>query len=192
MTFRKQTPKRRNITRSVSTHRDHRDDLKRDFNSRCGYCDDIDTWRVIWFEIDHFIPEKILKSKTPQDYSNLVYSCRSCNNAKRANWPSNDENIPIVNNEGFIDPCEDEFQNQFSRESDGSITPNTEIGSWMYLKLKLHKPQHQIIWTISLIDDMIDEIEGKINGANVDQAIKDSLLDLYRKFRDYQKMLSNC
>ena len=59
--FRSFTPKRRKITTSVKHHGDHRADLKLDYKDRCGWCNDIDTWRVTWFEIDHFVPQKYLK-----------------------------------------------------------------------------------------------------------------------------------
>ena len=83
--LREHTPKRRNISSNVSAYGKHRDDLKLDYIDRCGYCNDVNTWRFIWFEIDHFVPKQHLETISEKDYSNLVYSCRSCNNAKRAN-----------------------------------------------------------------------------------------------------------
>jgi len=101
--FRNYTPKRRSITVKVSSYREHNDNLKIDYHNRCGYCGSIDTWRIVWFEIDHFVPRKYLVKISDTDYSNLVYACRSCNNAKRAHWPTKDENIHNRNDEGFID-----------------------------------------------------------------------------------------
>ena len=40
---------------------------------------------------------------SPTEYSNLVYSCRSCNNSKRAKWPTGDENVHNDGEQGFID-----------------------------------------------------------------------------------------
>lgn len=193
--FRAKTPKRRNITTSVSHYREHKDDLIIDFSSRCGYCDSINTWRFVWFEIDHFIPQKrnkkkFLTIKTPEDYSNLVYSCRSCNNAKRNKWPSDDEKIPNINDEGFIDPCDDEYTNQFDRTAKGRILPTTNIGHWMYNALKLYKPQHEIIWSLDELDKLIQEIEAILKTKPNNQ-LKDKLLDCYREFMVYSKKLSN-
>jgi hypothetical protein len=56
--FRAHTPKRRNIIRVVNSHGEHRVDLKLDYINRCGYCNDLDNLRFIWFEIDHFVPRK--------------------------------------------------------------------------------------------------------------------------------------
>lgn len=189
--FRNEHPKRRNITKEVSNYRKHRDDLKKDYLDRCGYCNSIDTWRFVWFEIDHFVPQKYLKTIKDTDYFNLVYACRSCNNAKRAKWPSMDEKIHNVNDEGFIDPCDDEYANQFKRTDKGRIVPDTKLGQWIYNELKLYKPQHEIIWKMEEMNNLIDEIEQVLDGnPNASQDLKDKLLECYRAFRKYVQQLS--
>ena len=195
--FREHTPKRRNITTNVSSHREHRNDLKRDYQDRCGYCNDLDKWRIIWFEIDHFIPQKrnkkqFLTIKTSTDYSNLVYSCRSCNNAKRNKWPSNDETIPIVNNEGFIDPCNDDYNNQFDRLDSGRIMPRTDLGDWMYKALKLYNPQHEILWNIEQLYLVIVEIRRFVDENPDDIDLMKRLITLYNAYDDYiQKLFTH-
>lgn len=186
--FRRATPKRRNIITVVNKYTDHRDELKEDYKYRCGYCDDVDMWRTVWFEIDHFVPQKYLKTIKDTDYSNLVYSCRSCNNSKRAHWPTGDEFLHNKNDEGFIDPCEDEYDKQFTRYNNGRIIHQTQLGKWMYYKLKLHKPQHEIIWQIEALDILIEESE-KLMNTMENNALKDKLLDLYREYRKYTKQL---
>ena len=186
--FRNVTPVRRNITRKVNKYNDHKDDLKKDFLDRCGYCNSIDTWRLAPFEIDHFVPKKYLKKISETDYSNLVYSCRSCNNAKRANWPTKDENRHNHNNEGFIDPCEDDYGDQFDREKNGRIIPLSPLGTWMYRIMKLYKPQHEIIWKIEENDNLIDEIEDILK--NNPNELKDKQLRYHQEFRKYHRQLS--
>lgn len=188
--FRTKSPKRRNITTNVASYRHHKNDLKKDYLDRCGYCNSIDTWRNIWFEIDHFVPQMYLKTIAETDYSNLVYSCRSCNNAKRAKWPTKDENLHHENDEGFIDPCDDEYGVQFKRTSAGRILPRTKIGQWMYEELKLYKPQHEIIWSMAELDELIQEIE-IILLDKPNNELKDRLLDCYREFMVYSKKLSS-
>lgn len=188
--FRAETPKRRNITKTVASYRDHRKDLKKDYLDRCGYCNSIDTWRFVWFEIDHFVPQKYLKTIKETDYFNLVYACRSCNNSKRAKWPSMDEKIHNLNDTGFIDPCDDTYGNQFARTNTGRILPVTKLGQWIYDALKLYKPQHEIIWTMAELDLLIQEIE-EILKRNPNEDLKDKLLDCYRGFMDYAKKLSS-
>ncbi|MFD0860577.1 HNH endonuclease [Sungkyunkwania multivorans] len=188
--FRAKTPKRRNITTTVSNYRKHKDNLKIDYLDRCGYCNSIDTWRFVWFEIDHFVPQKYLKTIKDTDYINLVYACRSCNNSKRAKWPTKDEKKHNENDEGFIDPCDDEYANQFDRTGNGRILPTTNIGHWMYKALKLYKPQHEIIWSLDELDKLIQEIEDILKTKPNNQ-LKDKLLDCYREFMAYSKKLSN-
>lgn len=188
--LRKETPKRRDIVTVVSKYSDHRDELKKDYKNRCGYCNDIDIWRTVWFEIDHFVPQKYLKTIKETDYSNLVYACRACNNSKRAHWPTGDELIHHKNDEGFIDPCDDEYEKQFARHNNGQIIHQTQLGKWMYYKLKLHKPQHEIIWQIQELDNLIEECEGFL--AKMDnQFLKDRLLNLYREYHNYTKQLGS-
>lgn len=189
-TFRDHTPIRRNIVTNVTHYRDHKDDLKLDYQGRCGYCNDKDSWRFIWFEIDHFVPEKYRIIIKETDYSNLVYACRSCNNAKRAKWPTENEEVHNENDIGFIDPCDDEYNNQFDRLDSGRIIPKTKLGGWMYNAMKLYKPQHEIIWNIELIDTLVDEIEAMLD-LSPDDALKDRLLDVYREYRRYRKSLDD-
>lgn len=189
--FRNRTPQRRIITTKVNHYREHRDNLKIDFQNRCGYCGSIYTWRVIWFEIDHFVPQKYLVNISDTEYSNLVYACRSCNNAKRAHWPTKDETIHNINDEGFIDPCDNKYDQQLSRLSNGKIKHETKLGEWMYYKLKLYKPQHEIIWNIELLDELIDECESMLASIS-DEALKDKIIALLLGYRSYTKQLGDC
>lgn len=188
--FRKETPKRREIKTVVSKYSDHREELRKDYKHRCGYCNDIDIWRTVWFEIDHFVPQKYLKTIKYTDYSNLVYACRSCNNSKRDHWPTEDELVHHNNDEGFIDPCNDEYQIQFERFENGRIIYQTQLGKWMYYKLKLHKPQHEIIWQIEELDNLIEECESVLKTIDND-ILKDKVLGLYREYRKYTKQLGS-
>lgn len=197
MALRVNTPVRRLNPKVVSDYALHRADLKEDFANRCGYCDDILIWRMASFEIDHFIPlfrnkRPFLTIKSKEDYSNLVFACRSCNNSKSNKWPTNDETIPNDNEEGFIDPCDSDFDLQFTRLHDGQIRPATKLGSWMYTELKLYKPQHEIIFKIELLDKLIEESEDLlpyISNTEHSEKIKTVLLDMYRNYKMYTKQL---
>lgn len=188
--FRKETPKRRDIKTVVTKYSDHRNELQKDYKFRCGYCNDSDIWRTVWFEIDHFVPQKYLKTIKDTDYSNLVYACRSCNNSKRANWPTGDELIHHKNDEGFIDPCDDEYDKQFIRGTNGRIIHQTQLGKWMYYKLRLHKPQHEIIWQIEELDNLIEECETILKKMD-NNVLKERLIHLYREYHKYTKQLGS-
>lgn len=193
MNFRQTTPVRRNIQKTVSNYRAHRDDLCVDFMQRCGYCNGIDLYRTAPFEIDHFIPRKrnkmpFLTIKTETDYSNLIYACKSCNNAKSNKWPTNNENISHQNDEGFIDPCDIQYEQQFRRLPNGQISATTKLGLWMVKELKLDKPQHEIIYNLEQLDSIIDQIESNLEKLeNID--ILKRINCLLFKYRAYIRQL---
>lgn len=186
--FRAHTPKRRPITTVVNKYGDHLSDLRVDYKNRCGYCNDIESYRITWFEIDHFVPKEYLKTMTETDYSNLVYACRSCNNAKRAKWPTKNEKIHNQNDIGFIDPCDDNYNNHFNRLNSGRILPTTSLGGWIYNSLKFYKPQHEIIWNIELLDILIDEINAVLEQSPNDN-LKERLTICLLEYRKYVKEL---
>ncbi|SHG79100.1 TIGR02646 family protein [Chryseolinea serpens] len=187
--FRSECPVRRPITVTVNSHRDHKPNLKIDFFSRCGYCNAHDEWKSTYYEVDHFIPEYILTIKSKTDYSNLVYSCRSCNNAKRKKWPSNDQSVPNINNEGFVDPCEPTYESHFSRRTTGEIDHETDLGKWMYFALKLHKPHHKIVWNLENLNQMITELKKLENNLDDQPEIKAKLLKVYDEYTAYYAQL---
>lgn len=192
--FRAHTPKRRNIVTAVATYSEHKPDLKIDFISRCGWCDSPDSWKTTFYEVDHFIPYKrnkavFLTIKSETDYSNLIYSCRSCNNAKRNKWPSNDQNIPVLNDEGFVDPCDDLYLAHFVRKSNGEIGYATNLGKWMYDAMKLYKPQHQIIWSLEDLEPVIAEIKELYKKAQIPESLMNAIVGVFVKYDDYRDEL---
>ncbi len=145
--FRKTTPFRRCDAPEGKKYQTYKPLLREDFHQRCGYCGDHDFFSDTFYEIDHFVPKKIAEERE-NDYSNLVYSCRSCNNSKRAKWPTGNANIPNNGKEGWIDPCDSKYANQFERLSDGSVKSKTELGLWMWKALTLGNPIHRLKWTL--------------------------------------------
>lgn len=59
--------------------------LRDEFSFRCVYCLKREQWGIVrgTFDIDHFVPQQIAPGRVT-DYDNLVYSCASCNAAKRS------------------------------------------------------------------------------------------------------------
>lgn len=187
--LREKTPKRRIVTQKVSYYTEHRDNLREDFDKRCGYCNDLDSFRKAHYEIDHFIPKKILKEKFPiteeyknkeQEYSNLVYSCRLCNNAKGEKWTTDSMEIHNKDNIGFIDPCNPEYDKQFERNENGEIISLTELGNWIHKTLKLWRTEHSIIWHLDELKIKIVEIEKII--AEKDSVEKEQLEKIHCSF----------
>jgi hypothetical protein len=162
--FRNKTPKRRNDPKAVSRYQDHKPDLKEDFHSYCGYCHSHDRYRDSYYEVDHFVPKEFFEKKgtiSPTDYSNLVYSCRICNNSKSNHWPSKSESLFHVEDQGFIDPCDEEYSEQFYRCDRGRIYPGTKLGQWMYITLKFHVREREIelVWQLERLERALEELE---------------------------------
>jgi hypothetical protein len=176
--FRNITPTRRTNVRSVNKASEYKSELREDFNRRCGYCDDVDSWRDTFYEVDHFVPKVYLKTISENNYSNLVYSCRHCNNAKRAKWPTKCEKKHNNGSEGFIDPCDLSYDAQFYRNSFGEIKPKTALGEYMYKEMKLYLRRHVIVWKLERLDNLIREMKMLLGNS-------DELLSLYQEHKKY-------
>jgi len=98
--------------------------LRNDFNKRCGYCNDLDSFcgGTRGFHIDHFCPQDKF-SHLETNYGNLVYACPYCNGAKSNDWPASSETPSIVDGKGYVDPCDVDFTNHFERFPNGRIMP---------------------------------------------------------------------
>ncbi len=190
--FRNRIPKRRSNPKAVSKYGDYKDDLREDFNRRCGYCDDEDSYDgKRFFQIDQFAPRKYLKTISEKEYSNLTYSCFFCNNAKRADWPTKDENVHNNGQKGYIDACNPEYDRQFARDSFGEILARTEIGKYMHKKLKLFLQRHSVMWSLSRIRSQIFEIKELLTNEE-NSEIKEKLDGLHQKYFDYCEQLRMC
>ena len=140
----KQKPKRTCIRAEVN-YRKYKDDIREDFNKRCGYCDDLDIYHGGFrgYQIDHFKPHSIPKFfHLKAEYVNLVYSCPFCNRAKSNKWEDID---------GFIDPCEEEYDNHLERNRKGQIIATSTRGFYIYKNLNLFLKRHELLWLIEKI-----------------------------------------
>lgn len=187
--FRHRTPKRRENPEAKTNYTDYKPELREDFNERCGYCGDHDFFRQTYYEIDHFVPRKKLKVIAPNDYSNLVYACRSCNNAKRAKWPTGDEKVHNDGKVGFIDPCDTIYATQFHRGKDGSIIACTELGHWMWSALNFGNPAHRVIWSLEEIRKRIRQIEESCSVGAVDVHIAADIMRFTKQYLAFEESL---
>ena len=107
-----------------ANYREYRQEIRQDCLGRCVYCDchENELSGQTGMHIDHFRP----KEKFPElanNPHNLVWSCGACNNNKSNHWPALGTNDTFVDNEGFIDPFEENRSDYFKVQSDGSIIP---------------------------------------------------------------------
>lgn len=185
--FRKTTPIRRSSVPECKICNKYKPLLCEDFNHRCGYCGDHDFFSETYYEIDHFVPKMHLVTISPLAYSNLVYSCRSCNNSKRAQWPTKDENVHNDGKHGFIDPCNAVYAEQFQRLADGSIRSTTDLGNWMWSALNFGNPAHRLKWKLEEVKVLLDKLDN-IDICLLDELkAKDKLNQLYRNLEEQLK-----
>lgn len=157
----------RSAVEPKGNYRTYKAELRSDFSSRCGYCDDHD--RTFGgsrgYHIDHFAP-KSLFPHLETDYSNLVYSCPLCNIAKSDKWvgknptPSHDGKI------GFVDPCGDEIDEYLIRDASGRIAPLNELGDYLIVQLKLNLLRHQLNWQIEMLRNLNTVLVNLMKDAN--------------------------
>ena len=189
--FREALPKR-TCTKKYSSYRPYKPFLQADFNKRCGYCNDLDVvcggWRG--FHIDHFRP-KSLFDELANEYSNLVYACPYCNIAKSNDWPGNAEKN-IIKGKGYLDPCDSNFDNHFERYNNGRICPKTDVGKYMFKKLKLGLRRHQLAWAYEqleiLLQELTDELQKLDSNSPDGLKLKDHHLQLTGEYFKYKKM----
>lgn len=134
-----------------------------DFSNRCGYCDGSDTWHGghRTYHIDHFAPKDKF-ADLENEYTNLIYSCPSCNSSKSNKWPSDDPAKNVVNDKGFLNPCTDDLNLHFNRNSHGAIIGVTAIGQDMFKNLNLGLERHSVIWKLTTLENLILEYEDQI------------------------------
>lgn len=162
--IKREIPKRSYTGEKWKTNSINKKYLALDFNHRCAYCDDLDSMYggKETYAVEHFAP----KEKFPQlryMYDNLLYSCPFCNRAKSDDWPSNDPNINVVGQQGYIDPCAEEYYKHLDRdENTGKITYKTPIGEYMYNHLNLHLKRHEILYMMNKLWDKINQLKESI------------------------------
>ncbi len=167
----------RTCKKKYSDYRSFKPYLIEDFNHRCGYCDDDDFYSggKRNYHIDHFKPHSIKKfNHLKEIYSNLIYSCPYCNCSKSNKWKD-------VN--GFIDPCEAEYDNHVKRNGKGQIHGITDQGKYIFENLNLGLIRHELLWCI----DKLQEQKKRINQKR--QQFKDKngvLLEVLQAFAEIQ------
>jgi len=175
--FREEPPIEEEVLTVVSKYQDHKPTLIKNFRGKCGYCNDNDIWRNTYYEIDHYIPKGYLTDAEKKEYWNLIYSCRYCNNSKRAKWPTEDRNEENNGEEGFVSPYSTDYDLLFERDKEGKILPKPGLATWMHKNLNLGLKRHSIIWQLENLKSTVNKIrEHYKKEENIDPKIK-MLLD---------------
>lgn len=195
MNIKQKIPKRTYTGIQWTTNQSNKKRLIIDFEHKCAYCDDLDKYAggSKTYHVEHFAP----KDKFPElefYYDNLLYACPYCNISKSNKWPSDQYSVNVVDNIGFVDPCNHEYNEHLKRENDGSIGFKTDLGEYMYYELKLYLQRHQLIYNLNRINEKIKEVRGEIDKRKKLQKKVDDLEILYRElcvvFYEYYDVFS--
>lgn len=142
------------VGRSQELH----NDFKSIYNSRCAYCGaDYSFFNRYNFDIDHYIPQDSkYKKQFLHGISNLVYSCRRCNEKKLAYWCAS------TNNSILLHPDNDNYPKIFYRDSSFKICiqneylHNSEVIEF-YNELELGSNEKRLLYLIMVLTDYLDE-----------------------------------
>lgn len=107
-----------------------RDWLRDEFTFRCVYCLHREQWygRGATFHLDHFLPVKH-RMEGKCEYSNLLYACATCNEAKKAL-------LDLPN------PCVVAFHNCLRIMTDGRVQALNDDGKRLAQALGLNRPSN--------------------------------------------------
>ena len=169
-----------------SNYGNYKSYLQNDFNKSCGYCSTPD---FIWggkvsFQIDHFAPKKQFPDQK-EIYVNLVYSCPICNRGKSNFWPSNSHEVSVVNDEGFIHPCTSAYDEHLYRSDNGEIKYKSDVGFYMYQKMKFGLKRHSIIWLVEELRSLIEEVKLLLDDS---VELKSKYLELCAEYYEYNEV----
>lgn len=181
-------PKRSKVS-AKSRYQEYRNELRKDFNYACGYCDDADEFQdKSTFHIDHFAP----KSKFPAlalDYDNLVYSCRFCNVAKSNKWVMGDHLTSHDGERGFIDPCKGDYDEHIYRDIKGMILPKTKLGAYIIQELNLGLMRHEYLWKARKLRaqrlKLMELLDKAPKGSNSREKLLEAIVTLMTEYEQY-------
>lgn len=200
--FRNSHPTRTYVGAAKASYKDYRKELEQDFNGRCAYTDCSQMWWADGFHIDHFVPKKPKLTDPARmaafqarehSYANLVYACPQVNRAKGNDWPSEDPDVAVVGDRGYVDPCSD-FNTLFERTDSGGIVPkDNPIAKYMWEKLRLYLKRYELYWRIEQIIIRSKELLRLQEALTLPEAerveLLESIADLTREHNKYLEYL---
>lgn len=158
------------------TNKSNKKRLVKDFNCRCAYCDDLHLYSGGYnsYHVEHFAPKEHFPT-LKYTYDNLLYSCPYCNISKSDTWPSSDAKINIIDDIGFLDPCEDDYYKHLKRKESGEIVAETKLGEYIYFELQLYLKRHYLIYNLDRIRTKQLELKKEITQRESDGKSVDKL-----------------
>lgn len=112
------------------------DELRKQYNYSCGYCQVTETSVGGELTVDHFKPRAAGGS---DDLANLVYACQRCNLYKHQFWPNDAQ---LRRGERVLHPLRDELtQHLYLNHLSGQLEALTPTGQFHITLLQLNRPQ---------------------------------------------------
>ncbi|MBC8229859.1 HNH endonuclease [bacterium] len=112
----------------------YREELRRRYNRRCGYCTIREEDYGGQLNTDHYRP--ISRGGT-NERDNLVYCCTRCNQYKGDFWPTAED---LAAGHRILHTHQDDLTLHFREETDGRLTGLTVTGQFHIHKLRLNRP----------------------------------------------------
>ena len=171
-------------------YHDYINELQEDFFHICGYCGKHEMISHKGMEPDHFVPKKIDPTREC-DYSNLVYSCFTCNRKKLGKWPTQDKNKAFDHEKGIVDPASPEYDIHLSRTDDGTITYNTSLGKYISENIfKFNIRPTREIWKATLLYELSDLFESHVSKKPFAEIKK--YIELVQELKKLNQYLFKC
>ena len=151
--------------------------LREEFDKTCIYCRKSDSLSDLdSFGVDHYRPKKKYPALA-NDYSNLFYSCNTCNRRKGEFWPTHTQ---LSNGQFVPNPCDHVMHQHLRSEPNGTVVARSQAGTWTIDLLRLNEEkrlkfrkaiiaaveqantlEHKLTHTISQIDLKFDSVSAK-------------------------------
>jgi len=86
---------------------------------------------------------------------------------------------------GFIDPCDDEYDEHLKRENDGKITYKTSPqGEFIWKNIKLYLRRHELLWMLDKVETQKEKLNELIDSLGKGHHNIDEYINLYRSELD--------
>ncbi|MFJ1269631.1 HNH endonuclease [Legionella lytica] len=145
----------------MTTYRIYKPQLRIDFNYSCGYCKANEPeigGSKNSFQIDHYRPKKQFPELI-NNFQNLIYACRECNQYKSSYWPTRSQSLL---QQKIINPKLDKFEKHID-QTNFEWKGKTIRGKWNIITLRLSSQSHILRRTdrakiLRMIERFLEEI----------------------------------
>lgn len=176
--------RRRKGVSVLKHYQDGREQIEQDFYYLCGYCGKNGKVLHQKFQLDHFVPKSLDKSRE-KDYYNLVLACPRCNLSKSDKWPTGDISRPNNGECGFVDPADLEFDQHLERNEKGFVVGKSSVGNSMCHMLHLDIRRTDLYWNAAQLKMQLIELEELFLENRLTEQQKNIYIETNMIFNEY-------